>query len=276
MAGQNDRYAMNSVLRAAQILHCFSLENPTHTHSEISKKLGLNKAAVTRLLYSLEKAGLIERDIESGRYGLTIRLYQIGSVYINLTGIPQAARPALVELTSACEESSHISILRESEIVYIDKVESPRPIRMMSYVGRKLPAYCTGTGKAILAYLGEEYLKEFLRKVRLERRTPNTITKSAEFKAELEKVRRSGYATDNAENEPEVMSVAAPVRDQNGRVVAAVSIAGPVYRMSGDGKMERFVPAVIHAAETISRRLGYSGSEDVATKAQRHEGKLKH
>jgi IclR family transcriptional regulator, KDG regulon repressor len=259
MAGQNDRYAMNSVLRAVQILQCFSLENPHFTHSEISKRLGLNKAAVTRLLYSLEKSGLIEKDVESGRFGLTIRLYQIGSVYTNLTGIPQAARPALVELTSACEESSHISILREFEIVYVDKVESARPIRMMSYVGRKLPAYCTGTGKAIIANLGEEFLKEFLQKVRLKRHTPNTITKAAEFRAELEKVRGLGYATDNAENEPEVMSVAAPVRDQSGKVVAAVSIAGPVYRMTENGRMERFVPSVLHAAERISRRLGYTG-----------------
>jgi IclR family transcriptional regulator, KDG regulon repressor len=260
MAGQNDRYAMNSVLRAAQILQCFSLETPHHTHSEISRKLGLNKAAVTRLLYSLEKAGLIEKDVESGKYGLTIRLYQIGSVYTNLTGIPQAARPALVELTDTCEESSHISILREFEIVYIDKVEPARPIRMESYIGRMLPAYCTGTGKAILAYLGEEHLKKFLQKVRLKQRTPNTITKPAEFRAELEKVRSLGYATDNAENEPEVMSVAAPVRDQNGRVVAAVSIAGPVYRMAENGKMDRFVPAIIHAAERVSRRLGYEGT----------------
>ncbi len=259
MAGKNDRYAVNSVLRAAQILQSFSLEKSTYTHSEISKTLGLNKAAVTRLLYSLEKAGLLEKDAETSRYGLTARLYQIGSVYINLTGIPQAARPALTELASTCNESSHLTVLHEWEVLYIDKVECSRPIRMMSYVGSKLPAYCTGTGKVLLAHLEEEELKTFLRRVKLKRCTPNTITTTAALRAELEKVRRSGHAVDNAENESEVMSVAAPVRDQNGKVVAAVSIAGPVYRMSEKGVMQKFAPAVIRAAEVISRRLGYPG-----------------
>jgi DNA-binding IclR family transcriptional regulator len=254
-----ERYAINSVLRASQILESFSLEKPTSTHAEISRNLGLNKAAVTRLLFSLEKAGLLERDPESGRYGLTIKLYQIGSVYINLTGIPQAARPHLSELAARCNESTHLSILRENEVVYIDKVECSRPIRMMSYVGRKLPAYCTGTGKVLLAHLSEEELKAYLRTVQLKRRTGNTITRVADLRAELEKVRRSGYAMDYAENEGEVLSLAAPIRDRSGKVVAAVSTAGPVYRMAENGALERFVPLVMRAADLISRRLGYSG-----------------
>jgi DNA-binding IclR family transcriptional regulator len=261
MSGENGRYAINSVLRAAQILHSFSLEKPTFTHAEISKNLGLNKAAVTRLLFSLEKAGLLEKDSESGKYSLTIRLYQIGSVYINLTGIPQAARPHLSDLAAQCNESTHLSILREFEVVYIDKVECSRPIRMMSYVGRKLPAYCTGTGKVLLAHLSEQDLKTYFRTVKLKRRTPNTITKAAALRTELEKVRGSGYALDKAENEAEVMSLAAPIRDQTGRVVAAVSIAGPVFRMAEKGTLRRFIPLVISTAERISSRLGYIGKE---------------
>ncbi|PKN66908.1 MAG: IclR family transcriptional regulator [Deltaproteobacteria bacterium HGW-Deltaproteobacteria-15] len=256
MPGQNGRYAINSVLRAAQILQSFSLEKPTYTHAEISKNLGLNKAAVTRLLFTLEKAGLLEKDVDSGKYGLAVSAYQIGSVYINLTGIPQAARPHLSELTALCKESTHLSILREYEVVYIDKVECSRPIRMMSYVGRKMPAYCTGTGKVLLAHLSEEDLKTYFHSVRLKQRTPNTITRAALLRTELEEVRRAGYAVDNAENEMEVMSLAAPIRDQTGKVVAAVSTAGPVYRMTEKGVREKFVPLVIQAAERISRRLG--------------------
>jgi len=257
MSGQNGRYAINSVLRAAQILESFSLEKPNYTHAEISKNLGLNKAAVTRLLFTLEKAGLLEKDAETGRYGLTIRAYQIGSVYINLTGIPQAARPHLSELASLCKESTHLSILRDFEVVYIDKVECSRPIRMMSYVGRKMPAYCTGTGKVLLAHLSEEDLKRYFQSVKLKARTPNTLTKASLLKAEMEEIRRAGYGVDNAENETEVMSLAAPIRDRSGKVVAAVSTAGPVYRMAENGVREKFVPLVIRAAEAISRRLGY-------------------
>ncbi|MDD5204167.1 MAG: IclR family transcriptional regulator [Desulfobacterales bacterium] len=257
MPGQNGRYAINSVLRAAQILQSFSLEKPTYTHAEISKNLGLNKAAVTRLLFTLEKAGLLEKDVESGKYGLAVSAYQIGSVYINLTGIPQAARPHLSELTVLCKESTHLSILRDYEVVYIDKVECSRPIRMMSYVGRKMPAYCTGTGKVLLAHLSEEDLKTYFHRVKLKQRTPNTITRAALLRTALEEVRRAGYAVDNAENEMEVMSLAAPIRDRTGKVVAAVSTAGPVYRMAEKGIRETFVPLVMRAAELISKRLGY-------------------
>lgn len=259
MSGENGRYAINSVLRAAQILQSFSLEKPAFTHAEFSKNLGLNKTAVTRLLFSLEKAGFLEKDPESGKYGPTITLYQTGSVYINLTGIPQAARPHLSELAIQCNESTHLSILREFEVVYIDKVECRRPIQMMSYVGRRMPAYCTGTGKVLLAYLSEEDLRSYFRTVKLRQRTESTITKAAVLRIELEKVRESGYAVDNAENEADVMSLAAPIRDQRGKVAAAVSLAGPIYRMSEKRTREEFVPLIMRAAEMISRRLGYSG-----------------
>lgn len=258
MPERTERYAINSVLRAAQILESFSLEKPTYSHSEISKKLGLNKTAVTRLLSSLEKAGLLEKDSESGRYGLTVKLYQIGSVYINRIGISEAARPVLSELAASCNESSHLSVLHDFEVLYIDKVECPRPIRMMSYVGRKLPAYCTGTGKVFLAHMSEPDLRSFFRVVKMRQITPKTLISREALRRELAKVRMQGYAVDWAENEAEVVAVAAPVRDQTGEVVAAVSIAGPVYRITEEGVRERIVPAVMRAAAMISMRLGYA------------------
>jgi len=258
MPGQTEKYAVNSVLRAAQILQSFSLEKPQYSHAEISKKLGLNKTAVTRLLFSLEKAGLLEKDLESGKYGLTVKLYQIGSVYINLTGIPQAARPHLSQLASRCNESSHLCILDQFEVLFIDKVECSQPIRMMSYVGRKLPAYSTGTGKVLLAHLSDEDLATFFHQVKLRPLTSSTITQRAALRRELEKIQEQGYAMDNGENEAEVRSVAAPIRDQEGSVVAAISVAGPVYRMTEELINETCIPAVVHAAKMISQRLGYT------------------
>ncbi|MEW6665374.1 MAG: IclR family transcriptional regulator [Thermodesulfobacteriota bacterium] len=260
MPERADRYAINSVLRAAQILESFSLEKPSYSHSEISKKLGLNKTAVTRLLSSLEKAGLLERHTETGRYSLTVKLYQIGSVYINRTGLPEAARPVLSELAASCNESSHLTILHEFEVLYIDRVECAHPIRMMSHVGRKLPAYCTGTGKVFLAHLSEQDLKRFFRAVKLKPFTPRTLTSREALRRELARIRMQGYAVDRAENEVEVVSVAAPVRDRSGEVVAAVSAAGPVYRITEEAIRQRIAPAVMHAGAMISTRLGYSGS----------------
>jgi DNA-binding IclR family transcriptional regulator len=131
---------------------------------------------------------------------------------------------------------------------------------MMSYVGRKLPAYSTGTGKVFLAHLSEQDLKRFFHSVKMKRFTPKTLTSREALRLELAKIRMQGYAVDWAENEAEVVSVAAPVRDQTGEVVAAVSVAGPVYRISREAMRERIVPEVVRAATMISRRLGYGDS----------------
>ena len=143
---QSDRYLINSVLRATQILDSFSFEKPTYTNTELSKKLRLNKSSVTRLLYSLERTGFLERNGKTGEYRLTHRLFRIGSVYINQVSLHREAMPLLSELAASCRETVHLAILNEFEVFYLDKVESSQSIGMMSRVGNRSPAYCTGVG----------------------------------------------------------------------------------------------------------------------------------
>ena len=257
----SDRYLINSVLRAVQVLESFTPEKQTYSNTELSQKLGLNKSSVTHLLYSLEKAGLLARDAKTKEYKLTHRLYRIGHVYLNQVDLHKMAMPQLTKLVSLCAETVHLAILNEYRVVYLDKVESPQSVRMMSRIGSTSPAHCTGVGKAMLAHLEESELDAFLSLNSLKRYTPNTICDLDDLKLHLKKIKEQGYAIDNAEHEVDVKCVAAPLRDYTGSVKAAISISGPVFRMTKDFMENNCVHAVKQTAATISEKLGYLGSK---------------
>jgi DNA-binding IclR family transcriptional regulator len=145
-------------------------------------------------------------------------------------------------------------------VFFLDRVQGPQSIRLRSLAGNKLPAYCTSIGKVLLAHLSEEDLDAFLKTVKLEPVMPNTITDPDRLRRHLEVVKAQGYAIDNIEYEPEVKSAACPVFDNKGSVVAAISIAGPVFRMSQKRMNKEIIPALIRTADRISARLGYQGA----------------
>jgi DNA-binding IclR family transcriptional regulator len=252
-------YRINSVIRAAQILESFSLEKPTYTNSQLAKKLGLNKSSVTRLLYSLEEARFLRRDKKTGEYSLTFKLFKIGSVYINQIDFRSESKPLLSELASSFKETVHLAVLNDFDVFYIEKIETFQSIGMISRVGRKAPSYCTGVGKVMLAHLEEEKLKDFFRTVDLKRYTPNTITDLEELRLHLKRILELGYAIDDSEHEAEVKCVATPLRDVSGKVVAAISISGPGYRITRERMETELIPAIKRTAARISNRLGYVG-----------------
>jgi DNA-binding IclR family transcriptional regulator len=251
------RYLINSVLRAAKLLECFSLEKGVLTNSQLAKMLGLHKSTITRLLYSLVEAGFLQKDPKTGEYRLTYRLFQIGSIYINQIGFRTEARPLLSELATSIQETGHLAVLNDFAVFYIDKVEGSRSVGMMSRIGNKSPAYCTGVGKVLLAYLKEDDLDRYMHAIELKRYTPNTITDAEELKLHLQRVRRQGYTMDDSEHEADIKCVAAPLRDASGNVVASISIAGPGFRMNRERMEKEILPAVVQTARNISLRLGY-------------------
>lgn len=257
MTVATNSYLINSVLRAAKVLECFSFENPTLTNSQLSKMLGLNKSTLTRLLYSLEEAGFLRRDKKTGEYSLTHRLFRIGSVYINQIGVRSEARPLLSELAALTRETVHLAVLNEFEVFYIDKVDGLQAVRMTSRIGNKSPAYCTGVGKAMLAYLSPQDLTLYFRSVRLERHTPNTITDPEELRLHLQRIRGQGYAIDDSEHEAEIKCVAAPLHDASGNVIASISVTGPAFRMTREKMETELIACVVKTALSISARLGH-------------------
>jgi IclR family transcriptional regulator, KDG regulon repressor len=254
-----DRYIMNSVLRTAEILKSFTREKTAFTNSELSKKLGLNRSTITRLLYSLEKAGFLVRDDRTKAYALSYWLYRIGNVYISQIDLHKEAMPLLSQLSQSCKEAVHLAVLRDFQVFYLNKVEGPQPVRIASAIGDTNPAYCTGVGKVLLAYLNEKELDAYLQSVKLKRFTPNTICSPEDLKRHLKQIITKGYAIDDCEHETEVRCIAAPLRDITGQVIASISLSGPEFRMFWEKIREEFIPAVRETAAKISRRLGYSG-----------------
>ena len=257
MTEPEDKYLINSVLRATQILDTFSLEKTSFTHAELSKTLDINKAAVTRLLHTLEHAGFLEKDHSTGGYSLTVKLFRIGSVYLSKVDIHTAAMPHLTELAAQYKETAHLAVLNGYEAFFIDRVESGQSIRMKSLVGSKLPAYCTAIGKVLLAHQDNDFLNQFIKSVELKRYTSTTITDLKLLKKHLNKVKTQGYAIDDVEHEPELKSTAAPLKEHTGKVVAAISIAGPAYRMQDDKLFKKIIKSVVETADRISQKLGY-------------------
>jgi len=258
MPNQEDRYIIPSVIRALQILEAFSFTKPTYTNAELARELDLNKSSVTRLLYSLEKARFIKRNKETGAYQLTHKAHQVGRVYIKQVDFHTVSMPVLEELTSKCQESSHLGILDEMQVLYLDWIESNQTVLLASLTGKKLPAYCTGVGKNFLAHMDKQTLSTYLKNTPLTQYTAQTITNPKKLVKQLKQIKKQGYAVDHGEFQQDVISVSAPIFDDTGNVIAGISVAGPAFRMSNKVMEQEVVPEVIKAAFTISKRLGWN------------------
>jgi len=226
--------------------------------TEVSQRCGLEKSTTHRLLAALVVEGLVERDVETGRYRLGLGLLELGMAVHQRLDIRVESLPILRSLADRAEETIHLGVARGPHVVYVEKVESPHAFQMRSRVGERMPLYSTGIGKAILAYAGEDELATVLTNG-LEPRTPHTITDPTELRTELQRVRVRGYSTDMEENEDSVRCVAAPIFDHRLSVVGAISIAGPVFRFP-EQRMVELAVYVVGAAQEVSKRLGCTAS----------------
>ena len=266
-----DRYLINSILRAGSILKCFSRGKGNFKMSEISTQVGLDRSTTYRILLSLEKCGLVEKDARTGEYSLGPAALEIGSAFLGRTDLIQIARPVMADLAQKAQETVNLAVLSETEILYIDKVDSPRSVGVMSKVGRRNPVYCTSLGKTLLAFQPEESQGRILKAIEFKPLTPNTITSKKRLVRELQTVKMQGYALDRREIEEDVECISAPIRDYQGSAVAAVSISGP-QRKIGTPQEKSFVAAVVQAAAQISAKLGFQlDAEEQAGKKSRDQ-----
>lgn len=225
---------------------------------DLSTRLGENKSTVLRLLSTLESHGLVQQDAQTKRYSLGLKVLQLASEALSNIDIRGAAQDVLYELNDLTGETVHLGIYDEPQVVYIDKRESTFPIRMYSRVGARAECYCTGVGKAIIAFLTDVELERYQRKVHFTQYTPNTITSLAALREEVQRIRARGYALDEQEHEEGVRCVAAPVFEFQGRVAGAVSVAAPAFRKSAE-EIEALAPVLVEAAGRISGNLGSGG-----------------
>jgi len=191
--------------------------------TELSNELGLQKSNVYRLLQTLTALGYVDQEIESGRYGPTLRIWEYGAMVSDRLDVRIVARPILSKLAEETEETVHLSILSGLEVVYIDKVDSPFPLRAYSRVGGRAPAHCVATGKALLAF-ADEATVALLACTPLKRFTNTTIVSQAQLMKELAQVRKRGYAINRGEWKEGVNGLAVPIFDHTRKAVAAVGM----------------------------------------------------
>ena len=251
-------YYVESLARGLSVLSSFSEERPVLSLTDISRRLQLNKTTTYRLLTTLESLGYLHRDQKTKLYRPALEVLRLGFVVLSGLEVREAAAPYLRHLADKVEETVNLAVLDNHEVVYIDRVGSKHMLNVYRPIGSRLPAYCTSTGKSLLAFLSQEQLEVALAATTWERRTENTIVTPDALKENLALVRGRGFADSNGEMIPELRAVAAPVRQNNGQVVATVNISVPSHRVSYEKMIDELGPEAVAAAHQISQALGYS------------------
>jgi IclR family acetate operon transcriptional repressor len=256
------RYQVRSVQRALTLLRTFLTHDGACSASELSKETGLDPSTVFRLLVTLEAQGFVEVDPATARYRPGVVLLELGSRFLKNNDLRSRAIGQLERLRDKFGETVHLTILDGNEVVYLEKLAGLHPIGFMSSrVGDRNPAHCTGVGKALLAYLSDEELARRYPNPHLKRYTEHTLTDLKALRAELERVRKQGYAVDLEEHERGVKCVAVPTFDHKG-IAAAVSVSGPVDRMDDHLEKDDLVDDLLDASRRISAQMGWGRGVD--------------
>jgi IclR family pca regulon transcriptional regulator len=250
-----------SLERGLAILSAFRSGHPLLGVSELGRDVGLSRSTTHRYVATLAVLGYLQQDPATKKYRLGPRVIDLGFSAINSMELREIAAPHLRELSDETGYTVNMAILDDLDIVYVDRVRSAqagqREIDLNLHVGARLPAYCTSLGKVLLAQLPAEERDERLRRIDFARRGPNTLTSRTALEAELERVRREGYATNNEELAYGLRSIAAPVLTHDGAAAAAINLAVHSSMVSSADMGARFGPVLMRTAADISARLGY-------------------
>lgn len=254
----SEKNPIQSAERIFEILE-YLAEHGVCSLTEIGTALSLSKSTTHRLLHSLCMMGYVTKDSFSGRYTLTFKILEIAGHVLDRIDVLAVAHRYIDRLMKQVHETVHFVQREGNHIVYVDKVESDASsIRMVSRIGLRMPMYCTGVGKAMLAQMTEREVREIWESTPIEKCTENTITDLDVLLRELAEIRLRGYAIDNEENEIGVRCIAACVQDYTGHADAAFSISAPAARMP-DERLREFSDYVLQTRRDISRELGYRG-----------------
>jgi DNA-binding IclR family transcriptional regulator len=251
----NGKGGVRSVSRAVRALELIAEQGELGV-TDLGRGLGVHKATASRLAATLADGGLIERDPVSDRYRLGFGLIRLVGAALAGVDLVRTAHPVLEELAERTRETVNIGVLSGDAVLYLDQVSSAHLIASTNWVGRRTPLHCSSSGKVFLAHLPKPVLEQALARP-LEAPTPRTVTDPARLRRQLDEVRVRGYATIQEELERGLNAVAAPVRQLNGEVAAAVSVSGPSFRVR-TVDLARLGRLTIDAAGAVSRRLGYT------------------
>jgi len=248
--------------RASLILDILGQSPQGISIKDLSDRMHLPKGTTHRLVSSLSYFGYVRQDQNTKNYFLGFKLVELGNMLLGQLDLRKEAELFLRNLAQRTKETVHLVILDGNEIVYLDKLETePHTggLRMASRVGSRNPAHSCAVGKALMAYLPAEALARIVEEKGLPKRTGNTITDYNQLKEHMTLVRKQGYAVDDEENERGIRCVAAPIFNEAGKAVAAISVSGPAFRVTKKSVQEKLKKEVMETALWISQRLGFRG-----------------
>ncbi len=252
---------VQTIERVSSILDILGQSPQGISIRELSTAINLPKGTTHRLLSSLTYFGYVRQDPRTRSYFLGLKFVELGQILLQRLDLRKEAEPFLRDLADRTKETVHLVILDRNEIVYIDKLETdqnPSGLKMASRIGLRNPAHSSAVGKVILSHFSEEELQGFLSEKGLVKRTENTICDPIQLKEHLKSVRKQGYAIDDEENEKGIRCVAAPIYNEAGKAVAAISISAPAFRATKRVIQESLKKEVMETALKISQRLGFS------------------
>ncbi|HHY72352.1 MAG TPA: IclR family transcriptional regulator [Bacillus bacterium] len=246
---------LSSVKNALLILKSFSMDEPEKKISDLAASLGLNKSTVSRTMATLASEGFVYKDPETKKYRLGMTIISLSGIINNNMDVYRESQPILNKLVQDIDETAHIAILDHTDVIYIQKVECNHYVRALTHVGRRNPAHCTSSGKVLLAHADESTVETVIQSG-LKKYTETTITDADQFREHLNRIKEDGFAHSIGEFNEGVNSVAAPIYDYTGRVIAALTVVGPVQRIQ-QNKIRPLSKKVIEASMEISDRMGY-------------------
>jgi DNA-binding IclR family transcriptional regulator len=258
-------YNITALQRGLRLLQLFSESPHGLTAKQVAGLSRLPVSTVHRFLVNLDRAGFLNCSGD-GVYHLGIACFTIGQAALGQLDIRRLSLPYLRELNLQTRETIHLTVRNGLSVVYVEKLESPEPLRIHSRIGAVVPLYCTAVGKVMLAYMPKEEQDGVLRQLDLKRFTPNTVGSMQELQAELFRVRKNGYACDREEHELHIRCIAAPIWDHAGNVHASLSLTVPMVRMPVT-RLRQLAPLVQEAGLRISVELGYPAQNRAANRS---------
>jgi DNA-binding IclR family transcriptional regulator len=253
----NNRELLQSVTKTLELLETFTRKGPELSVAQLLEMLAVPKGTLYRMLHTLEAKGFIVRNAQTGNYRPGIKVWEIGCKSLETLGLRQVAPPIMEELVSVCKETALLAILDGTDVVYIEVVDAPQILRFHGWLGQRVPAHATGTGKVLLAFAEPDCVEQVIAQG-LPRFTPTTVTNRAALLRELATIRQQGYAFGGGDWIEDVRGVTAPVYKSGGQVVAALGVGGPATRFTPE-HMQVLIPLVLRAAQNLSHALGYEG-----------------
>lgn len=257
MAGQNAISVVAKAFTALEALRGADFGLPL---KDIAKATQLPKTTTFRILYTLERQGYVEKVAGNGRYRLTSKLMEFVTEKADHRRLQDLAGPVMKKLLSEFQETVNLGVLEGDHVLYLDVMESPHLFRLAASVGQRGSIHATAVGKALAAFLPAEVVEAAIKNAGFRKYTERTIQRMLQLREELARVRRRGYAIDEQEIVEGVRCLGAPILDRSGRAVAAISVSGPIVRVTA-ARGRAIAQALVKGCSEISARLGYKNSD---------------